>query len=284
MAARKSCAGAAWRAIVLLLNAWNLNVGPYRSHAWWRMKQEVLKRFIASHNHHAQAFQDILPWFGELNDTPDTTSEAAQLGLWRKLGNLNSFEELGPVMKLMRWCGLETVHKFYRQEYPALKMVLLEMVKLHKGDTGDDIVTAAAESAKTASTSLGAEEEAFEAVSTMLKTNGKLQTACRAITPRNVDLIDIFVLACTADQRLYEHRASQVKTPTAGLEFNLRQVKGAWRNYFMDLAQLSIHDVPALKKVHAHEATERGRLQARSIMDLVLWIAKCRAEYIQVFW
>ena len=63
---------------------------------------------------------------------------------------------------------------------------------------------------------------------------------------------------------------------------NRDQVNGAWRNYFVDVARKNVMDVAEVRNVHADQPTARGALQASLLMELVLWIAKRRGEYIQV--
>ena len=101
-AAKQSMGGRAWHAIAMFLSVWNLNQGPFRSHAWYRAKQEVRERWLQSHTHLSSSFRAIMPWFGALNGVPDTTQEEAPRVLFHLLRHLRSFANAGPVCKLMR--------------------------------------------------------------------------------------------------------------------------------------------------------------------------------------
>ena len=197
------------------------------------------------------------------------------------LGQLPSFTQMGTVAKMMRWLSIGEVHEFFSTEYPALKMILEQMVDVLEGDgpQHNDLIESVIDAAQTASTAAAVDDA--ESLRNSLKSSGKLKTAYNAITVENVDLIDTFVVACRADQCDYSHLTSQVKTPQDGIDHRIGEAKNPWA-YFYRVASMSVLDVDQVKRVHAHLAGPRGETQARGLMAMILWIAKCRGEWIQV--
>ena len=277
-AARKCKAGVVWRAVGLMVCVWNLNCGPYRSQCWYRQKQTMLARWLATNTPESQCFIDILDWHGELNGISDTTTESARRTLYGMLPGMKSFNQLGPTFKFMRWCSMKESHDFYKPELAASRLILHEMCNV----AGDELAEQACAEARTASTEVNFDVDAeVESLRESLKRKGKVKVAHDAIRPAVVDLVDVFISASTFDQQLYGHRTALVKTPAAGVIFKINEVNGGWRDYFYGVARCSLLSMEAIRYTHSHESNPRGRKQAEVFADMVMWICRCRGEWIQ---
>ena len=274
-ASRRTKHGVVWNAILLMTNVYNLNCGPFRSKAWYRMKQDVLTNWLATHTHESVEFQGIVEWWGDILGLADVSSESAQRALFQRMGHMRSFEEVGPVFKLMRWCSLKQVHDFYRPELPGLKIILGEMSRHTDAEQMERVL------ATTASSEVELDAEVARLRESLQK-KGKVHVAFRAIREKVIDSIDAFIAATTTDQQLYSQVATHEKDPGSGLERRFKKVQGAWREYFYNVAKGCIFDVDQIRYAHAHLDNERGRTQADLLAELLLQIMRCRGSWIQV--
>ena len=131
MAAKKALNGRCWAAIIKLMVVWNMNAGPFRSGQWYRSKQEALRAFLATRYYDDPEVQAVLPELARRKGLPCDDRESQEHVYQTCFAGMRSFREDGPVLKLMRWCGLKQVRDFYYPEMPGLKVILSHMAGGH---------------------------------------------------------------------------------------------------------------------------------------------------------
>ena len=125
-AAKCAMGGKCWATIVKLMIVWNMNASPFRSGQWYRSKQEALSSFVDSHGIDPE-IRAILPEMARRRNLRCNDADSEEKVYRTCFCSMRSFVEDGPVLKLMRWCGLKQVRDFYHAELPGLRLILLQM-------------------------------------------------------------------------------------------------------------------------------------------------------------
>lgn len=268
-AAKAAMKGKCWKAIIRLMIVWNMNAGPYRSGQWYRSKQEALKHFCGTRGADDPDIKAILPQLAHRSGLP-CRDEVDELQVYNTcFCGMRSFHEDGPVLKLMRWCGLREVRDFYHAEMPGLRLVLSHMSAEKGGSLEAAAATIVGEGTTTAAHA--------EVEQKMKEKKGTINLAPTYITDENEDAVDLFLHVTKAEQELYAHRASQVKTAEQSLTWHLAFVKGAWRDTWVDSCK-SLFDTEALELLHCADQGPRAARQVEDIFEMLLTVIKKRAE------
>ena len=265
--AAKACQfGKIWAAILQLTNVYNLNQKPFRSKAWFRLKQHVLARMKTMYDSDWQRFQDCKHEISKSMGIPLIAPQDDEI-LWDALDRMKSFNLAGPILKLARWCSIHDVHEWYRPEIPGYRLV---METLNEGDAA-----MAAEQYNESQESVYKTKEEVQAA--MRKSGGILQKAPHYLRPENIELVDIFCLATRTLKDEYKHRSSRVKSIADGLKTNIDMAAGGWEDQLLDCFSCW-SDLAALMAIGIADDGPRAQDLANTLGIFTMHIVKERAD------
>ena len=233
---RHASKGRPWQCVLGFLVLCNLNYFPFRSSQGFRSKQHALRFYLATHDHKSADFQAIKEEFGKGLAMPcDTEEEEEQL--FAKLGEMPSFNEKGPLLKLMRWCSINTCWNYLRSELPGLKLILGQMVS----DGIPDIDQR----------ELGTANSIDPAVVTaaLKKPGGSLQKAHDWIIPANVFMMDMTDMCTKSLRAQYSFRAAEVKGIQESFACNLKRAKTGLFDELKAIATDAFYDELTLRNL-----------------------------------
>ena len=263
---KRSNQGRPWQSVLGLLLVSNMNYFPFQSSQGFRDKQEGLKSFLASHDHECEDFQQMKSAFARANSQPCTDSEADDQALFDLLGKMRSFSEKGPLLKLQRWCSINTCWHWIRPELAGLRLILGHMLQRR------DPTFLAGE----AGTQQSMDEEVL---ASWQKPGGTLEKAHSWIRPYNVVMLDMIDMVTMPLRNRYGYLAAEVKTPEQGLADNMQQCRdGLWTEVH-NIAKSAFHDEIKLQSL-LFEGGGACPAWAQELMDFTFELLGYRAEVV----
>ena len=119
---RSTCGG--WRTVLELTLVANLNYGPFGSSSWFFKKKSKLEDFLACNTIHSPVWKRYQHLICQEQGIPEPNSEAEAEDLFDSLKSLESFNQKGPLIKLMRWFSFFESMLFHKGQLWATKMVI----------------------------------------------------------------------------------------------------------------------------------------------------------------
>ena len=99
--------GRVWQCVTGFLTVINMNWYPFRTSQGFRDKQDGLKDYLDCHDHTDERFRRVMHKFAAANGL--TCDDVAGVPTcFSLLGKMKSFNMKGPILKLMRWCSINT--------------------------------------------------------------------------------------------------------------------------------------------------------------------------------
>ena len=263
---KQSCRGRPWQCTLGLLLLANLNHFPFKSKHTFRAKQDAWTQYVSIHSYESQSFQDIKVEFAEAVGMPcDCPAEEAEL--FSCLSKMASFNEMGPILKLARWCSINTVWKFLRPELPGMRLTLGTVLK-NGGFGGLEHVASSTQASTDA-----------EAIRAFQKPGGGLEKAHDWIAPANVWTMDMVDLITDPLRQLYSYRAKCVENIDQGVACNLQNAKTGLVDELQNIALKAFSGGRALRQLlHRDLALQERRCQ--EIFDFATTLMYYRVEQL----
>ncbi|CAE7263564.1 unnamed protein product [Symbiodinium sp. CCMP2592] len=105
---------------------YNMNYGPGGTKAWMAKKQQYAEEFRAKQTADGQIFLSYMPYIcHEMGLSEPTTAEERE-ALFGTITSLQTLQQHGPLVKLMRWFSYFQSHQFYAGEHFWTKMLIGE--------------------------------------------------------------------------------------------------------------------------------------------------------------
>ena len=119
---RSVCGG--WRAVLELTLVANLNYGPFGSSSWFYKKKSKLEDFMACNTIQSPTWRRYQHLICQEQGIAEPNSEAEAEDLFDSLKSLETFNQKGPLIKLMRWFSFFESMLFHKGQLWATKMVV----------------------------------------------------------------------------------------------------------------------------------------------------------------
>ena len=205
-----------WRTILELTVVYNLSYMDLSAvGSWFHRKQDCLKDFLNEHSADSTVFQDHLPHICRELSIAEPQSLEAQETLLRRLANMKSFCEKGPLVKLMRWFSYFESAVWFSGELFATRMVMQACFGQFE-DEEEQVPQG-----QTLEPSAAAAKDPRRELQELKKKKGTWKLAPQLITERNVDLQRMVLTICRATWKHHAFRAREIKSPQQVLTWNL---------------------------------------------------------------
>lgn len=231
---RTSCQ--AWRCVLELTLVANLNYGPFGSSAWHWKKKAKLENYLATkgiHHDSWSAYQHHICKERRIQE-PATMEDSEEL--FASLASMQSFENKGPLIKLMRWFSWFESMSWYEGELWATKMVLEDALE-QKEEASEKEVD---------ERPLGKQDHQQE-LRDLKKKKGTWRLAPELINSKNMAIKDIILAVGKATWKGFASRARDVVTPQHVLELNISCAYNAyWKQELVEMVENSLYDTKTM--------------------------------------
>ena len=240
-----------YRTILELTVVYNLAYGPFGSGSWFKRKVDCLQDFLHETSVDSAIFQEHLPLICRELNIDEPHSQEGQEQLLNRLAHLRSFNEKGPLVKLMRWFSYFESALFYEGELFATRMILQKC-----GGQFEDEMEAPAKNQDIEPPPHFAQDPRKE-LAALKKKKGTWKLCPQLITDRNVDLQRMLLTVCRATWKHHASRAREIKSPQQVLQWNIAAATDkAWAAELEDMVRHSCWERKGLHQQFHEEAGE----------------------------
>ena len=238
--ALKRCSYNGWKTVLELTLVCNINYGPFGSSAWFFKKKAKHADFMATESAYSQMFQRYQHRICQEKRIKEPATFAGLLDLFDSLKDLQSFQQKGPLIKLMRWFSFFETMTFYSGELVATKMIME-----HAADTG------VGEEASEKEVDEGPpqqHQDPRKELSELKKRKGSWKLAPQLITDKALAIKDCIMSVGKASWKFFAARARDIVAPEHVLQHNISCCwSGFWKQELIEMIFTSLHDERCLQ-------------------------------------
>ena len=191
----------AWRVVLEMTLVANLNYGPFGSSAWHFKKQARLQDFMTCQDISSPMWQKYQHLICQERRIPEPSTLEESQALFDSMRSLESFQQKGPLIKLMRWFSFFESMVFHAGEFWATKMILEQGLGDEAGSE-KDIDEAPKE-----------HKDDRKELQELKKRKGTWKLAPELIKERSLSIKDIIVSVGSASWKWFSARARDLLTP-----------------------------------------------------------------------
>ena len=262
----------AWRVVLELTLVCNLNYGPYGSSAWFWKKKARLADFLATQTAFGAAWQKYAPKICQERRIREPTDPIESQDLFDQLRDLETFNQKGPLIKLMRWFSWFESMLFYSGELQATKMVLEHAMGVP--DEGSDKEVDVGPPAT--------HQDDRQELNELKRRKGTWKLAPELISDRTLALKDIILSVGKASWQTFAARARDLVSPDHVLEFNISCSSQAyWKHELVEMLHTSLLDRRHLQHLEPQYQTHPQALEWQ--VDLLDRLLEQRTESLCAF-
>eukprot|EP00435_Cladocopium_sp_Y103_P052500 s248_g16.t1 len=218
----------AWKTILQYTLICNLSYGPFGSGSWWTKKKFLLEQFLQSHSSTSPQF---LKYKGRICQERRAVEphQAEDLeGMFMQLAHLTTFQQKGPLIKLMRWFSWFEAMTWMGGEFWATKMVLESGGKDDESDGDPEIPE---------------EKDPQKELQALRRKKGTFKLAPTLVTDESMAIKDCIMAIGKASWKAHAARARSVVSPQQNLELNVScSANKFWATELEEMVEASLWD------------------------------------------
>ena len=270
--ALKRSVGGGWRAVLELTLVVNMNYGPFGSGSWFFKKKAKLHDFMATQSINSPAWDNFQTLICQERRVPEPSNLEEAEAMFHQLVGMDSFNQKGPLVKLMRWFSFFESMAFYEGELYSTKLILL-----HALDKGDN-----AGSEAEVEEPLPEQGDHRKELAELKKRKGTWALAPSLINGKSLCMKDCIMSCGKATWQNFAERAREICTPLQVRELNISCAQSRyWCCELLDMLESSLEDARCLKHLWPEF---QGHDQAMIWhIDLLAKLLETRAMSLAVF-
>ncbi|CAL1147738.1 unnamed protein product, partial [Cladocopium goreaui] len=236
--ALKRSVGGGWRAVLELTLVVNMNYGPFGSGSWFFKKKAKLHDFMATQSINSPAWDNFQTLICQERRVPEPSNLEEAEAMFHQLVGMDSFNQKGPLVKLMRWFSFFESMAFYEGELYSTKLILL-----HALDKGDN-----AGSEAEVEEPLPEQGDHRKELAELKKRKGTWALAPSLINGKSLCMKDCIMSCGKATWQNFAERAREICTPLQVRELNISCAQSRyWCCELLDMLESSLEDARCLK-------------------------------------
>ena len=270
--ALKRSVGGGWRTVLELTLVVNMNYGPFGSGSWFFKKKAKLHDFMATQSINSPAWDNFQTLICQERRVPEPSNLEEAEAMFHQLVGMDSFNQKGPLVKLMRWFSFFESMAFYEGELYSTKLILL-----HALDKGDN-----AGSEAEVEEPLPEQGDHRKELAELKKRKGTWALAPSLINGKSLCMKDCIMSCGKATWQNFAERAREICTPLQVRELNISCAQSRyWCCELLDMLESSLEDARCLKHLWPEF---QGHDQAMIWhIDLLAKLLETRAMSLAVF-
>ena len=221
----------------------NLGYGPAGTKVWFQKKRARLHEFLELRSAHEDPFLQYLPYIQAERQQCEPSDAAGREAVFSSLSNLNSFQTLGPLTKLMRWFSWFQSEHYFAGEVWCNKMVLMD-TNLPNEDA--DIGFCKEVTEVHIPSGLSEREE----LNKLKKEHGAFKLAPMLVTASSFWQKSLIAQICKPIWSQHSSRVEHVKSPQQVRDFTISNSLGMWTQELLGLIQTAFLDHQTFRRLY----------------------------------
>ena len=252
----KSSKGDLFKCFLSFALLWNCNYGPFGSKEWFQKKKQKLADYLQFGSAHQEPFLDFIPWICMERQVPEPSCASEREALFNTLSSMNSFNALGPVVKLMRWFSWFQCEHYFQGENWSTKLIMLETSTRSALDGTDFVRKEEGISIKS-----GLSDKAE--LGQLKAKHGTWALAPLLVTPTSMFQKDLIAVLCNPCWNAHSWMSANLLTPSQVAKATIAKAQGAWSSEVYQLVLQGFHSPSALKKLYPFQGTSETTKEVR---------------------
>eukprot|EP00438_Fugacium_kawagutii_P035086 Skav205139 [mRNA] locus=scaffold3411:179900:184204:- [translate_table: standard] len=272
--ALRRCKGRGWRTVLELTLVCNINYGPFGSGTWFFKKKSKLQDFLTSQTVNGHAWNQMQPWIAQERRVPEPSNLEEANSMFEGLASMNSFNQKGPLIKLMRWFSFFESMVFFEGEFFATKLIMEHANQ--QNEQGSD-----AEVDEGTPLEKGGDDDRKQ-LAALKKRKGTWKLAPSLITGKSMCMKDCIMSIGKATWKNFSQNVRELVSPLQVKELNIAHAERKfWCFELVEIMESSLEDDRLLKHLYPEFQSHDEALLWHC--DLFTKLLETRAMSLAVF-